>query len=181
MNRYEVTPGQRAAWAVQVVIERNAAEAFGAAVTGSPSPLGPVGSPVGGVPAVAGLRAAGHARAVAGSRVRYYAGAARGEGRSWREIGEALGLTAAAEEHGRAVGELAFELVTEGREPGMTPAAGCWPGQVPSVRWRCSSCGERVTDRGPYESAPYSNEQGHAGSCGRHCHDVACYREGDPR
>lgn len=175
MRSDEVTPEHRAAWAVQATIERNAIEAFGALPIEHPSPFGPGRPPVRDVSALAGVRAAHHAQVVAFSRVRYYAQAARADGTPWQEIGAALDLSAAAEKHDRPLDELAFELIAQGREPGM-PAPQDWSGRGPSVTWRCCSCGERVTDRGPYEGAPYNNEQGHAPSCERHGRDIARYR-----
>lgn len=170
-----VTPAQhRAAWAVRAVIERSAVEAFGAVPVERPSTFGPGRAALGEVSALGGVRAARHAEAVAFGRVRYYAEAARADGEPWREIGAALDLTVAAEEHDRPLGELAFELIAEGREPGMPGPR--WSGWDPYVTWRCSSCGERVTDRGPYDGAPCNIEQGHAPSCERHGRDIARYR-----
>lgn len=173
MSSGGVTPDDRARWAVQATIERNAVEAFDGVRVERPA-LFAGHSPVREVSALSGVRAARHAMAVASGRVRYYAQAARGDGTSWQEIGEALGLTA-AEGHDRALGEVAFELIAQGREPGM-PATDHWSGRGPSVSWRCGSCSERVTDRGPYDSAPDNNEQGHAQGCARHCADIADYR-----
>ncbi|MEU7811843.1 hypothetical protein [Pseudonocardia sp. NPDC049154] len=94
--------------------------------------------------------------------------AARAAGRSWDEVGEALGLP----DEGDPVGEVAFGLVVEGREP-QCPRELFRP---PSSSWRCASCGELVQDRGPFESLPDDNESGHTDDCARHRADVRAWR-----
>ncbi|WP_433756331.1 hypothetical protein [Nocardia sp. CA-135398] len=42
--------------------------------------------------------------------------------------------------------------------------------------WTCTSCDERVTDRGPYEGHPADNETGHATDCPRHQREILAYR-----
>lgn len=152
---------RRARWAIYTAIERNAVEAFGGCVVERPSRLSPTYPPVRDVSPLAGARAARRAQAAAADRVRYYAAAARARGASWEEIGEALDLTATAARHGRPLGAAAFELVAEDREPGAPTR---WPGWTPYTRWRCSSCGEWVTDHGPYDA---DAELGHAKGCER--------------
>ncbi|MCE3551345.1 hypothetical protein LWC33_07750 [Pseudonocardia sp. RS11V-5] len=95
--------------------------------------------------------------------------AARAAGRSWDEVGEALDLPDDAE----PAGEVAFALVVERREPERPQELF----QVPATSWRCGSCGELVSDRGPFESHPVDNESGHAADCARHVADVRAWRE----
>jgi len=58
-----------------------------------------------------------------------------------------------------------------------------WVAPRPSMRfdavttsWECSSCGQRVTDRGPYNGYPEDDESGHGADCARHAEDVRAYR-----
>ncbi|MCF7547418.1 hypothetical protein [Pseudonocardia sp. WMMC193] len=95
--------------------------------------------------------------------------ASRAAGRSWDEVGAALGLP----DDGDPVGEVAFALVVERREPERPRELF----HVPSTSWRCGSCGELVSDRGPFESQPVDNESGHADDCARHLPDVRAWRE----
>jgi hypothetical protein len=70
-------------------------------------------------------------------------------------VAEALGVEA-TEDEPRA--EQAYRLLIEGRPlPVDEPS---WFHR-PTASWTCSSCGQRVTDRGPFESHPDDNEQGH--------------------
>jgi hypothetical protein len=94
--------------------------------------------------------------------------AARAAGRSWDEVGEALGLP----DDGDPIGEVVFALIVEGREP-QRPRELFW---LPSTSWRCASCGELVQDRGPFESHPDDNESGHTDDCARHRADVQAWR-----
>ena len=71
---------------------------------------------------------------------------AREGGRSWREIGEALG---------RPDPDVAFLHVAE------------HAGRYPSLAWRCPDCGETVIDYGPPQSAAGEAERGHAEGCER--------------
>ncbi|WP_220187084.1 hypothetical protein, partial [Pseudonocardia pini] len=90
-------------------------------------------------------------------------------GRSWEEVGEALGLP----DDGEPVGEVAFAFVVEGREPERPRELF----RLSSTSWRCGSCGELVSDRGPFESHPVDNESGHTDDCARHLADVQAWRE----
>lgn len=96
---------------------------------------------------------------------------ARAAGRSWDEIGEALGLSDGAADEPRA--EAAFAEIVEGRRAG--PA---WRSlQTPSTYWRCGSCGELVTDYGLTGSShPDDQESGHAETCARHQAALAAWR-----
>jgi hypothetical protein len=92
---------------------------------------------------------------------------ARGDGITWPQIGEALGLHQGPDAKlGYDLGVAAFEHFTG--EPDLWYRA--------SFQFRCASCGEYITDRGPFESHPEDNEQGHAPGCGRLAADVAAWR-----
>ena len=105
---------------------------------------------------------------------------ARGDGITWEQIGEALGLDRGPDAvSGYDLGIAAFELFTG--EPG--------PGYPASFRFCCASCGEHITDHGPFDSHPEGNEGGHAAGCGRLAADITGWRaqqeawkpEGGPR
>ncbi|MBC3189972.1 hypothetical protein H7X46_02705 [Pseudonocardia sp. C8] len=123
---------------------------------------------------LAGVTAALVARNAAARQLAEFAESARAAGRSWDEIGAALGLDSAGDGGGRSRAELAFEWLVEGREPQPEPDR--WPSfRAPTTSWRCATCGQRVTDRGPYESHPDDNEDGHAEACARHRADVRAW------
>ncbi|MCF7552164.1 hypothetical protein [Pseudonocardia sp. WMMC193] len=96
---------------------------------------------------------------------------ARAAGRSWEEIGEALGFAGSPTDEPRA--EAAFAEVVEGRRVEPT-----WhSSRTPSTYWRCRSCGELVTDYGPIGSShPDDQESGHAATCTRHRAALARWR-----
>jgi hypothetical protein len=99
---------------------------------------------------------------------------ARAHGRTWTELAAALGLTKDAEREGIPAGKAAFCWATTGRIDGdYAPRA--W-GAEPRRSWRCASCEERVTDRGPFNGHPDDDETGHAPGCTRHTADVAAWR-----
>ncbi len=150
-----VSRRERAAWSLRRAIEVAAREGFG----GEAEPI-------------AGVRAAVLARGVAAAQLRDYAQQARADGHSWDDLAEAMGLEQAGGPATR--GERAYlHLFEDG--PLHPDAPGRSWGRAPA-RWRCGSCGQHVTDRGPFEAAPYNNETGHAPDCGRHAADVAAYR-----
>jgi hypothetical protein len=92
---------------------------------------------------------------------------ARGDGITWQQIGEALGLhQGPGARLGYDLGVAAFEHFTG--EPDL------W--YRDSFQFRCASCGGYITDRGPFESHPEDNEHGHAPGCVRLAADVAAWR-----
>ena len=94
--------------------------------------------------------------------MRAYAEQARGAGRSWDDVAEALGIEAT--EDGEPRDEQAYLLLIEGRPlPADEPS---WFHR-PTARWTCTSCGQRITDHGPFESHPDDVEHGHAEICTR--------------
>lgn len=114
---------------------------------------------------LAGIRAARMYEHAAARLAADYVSCARADGIPWLEIGRALGL-----ENGERgpydVMVAAYERAAgEGRS-----------GYAPSFYFTCGSCGQHVTDRGPYEAAPYNCEEGHAGDCARFAEAVRAYR-----
>jgi hypothetical protein len=116
---------------------------------------------------LAGVRAA---QALAETAVlvgREQAERARGDGVTWEQIGEALGLEQGPDTaSGYDLGIAAFEYFTG--EPG--------PGYPASFQFCCASCGEYITDHGPFDSHPEGNEQGHAEGCVRLAADLTAWR-----
>ncbi|GAA1858722.1 hypothetical protein GCM10009836_43700 [Pseudonocardia ailaonensis] len=167
MSTYELTPRARAVLAGKDQIRRFACDVHGAHRIETPVDGYQVLTRTELDDPVAGIRAAVLARSIAAAEIRCYAEQARAGGRSWDEIGEAIGL----EEAGAERGELAFGLVVENRPLPFHP-----PFELISAWWRCGSCGERVRDRGPFEANPANTESGHASSCRRHAAEIAAYR-----
>ena len=89
-----------------------------------------------------------------------YVKIAREEGRTWAQVGQALGLAGTTADRGVPLAEAAFEYVVPVREDSLRF-------DTPSFGWHCRSCGGFVSDRGPYESHPEDNEHGHAEGCAR--------------
>jgi hypothetical protein len=172
MSGYEVSARERAVWSLRTEVRHTARDVFGAALTETPIAGMTVATPSGLDEPLAGVRAAVLARDVAAGQVRVYAEAARGAGRSWDEVGEALGID--ADEYGEPRAELAFLLLIEGRPlPDSAPSFGSGRS---AARWTCTACGQRITDTGPFEAAPFNNEDGHAGDCPRHAAEIAACR-----
>jgi hypothetical protein len=115
-----------------------------------------------------GVRAAAALRDAARRVLIDMVDAARAAGRSWGDVGEALGLS----DDGDPVGEVAFAFIVEGREPQRPRELF----RVLSTSWRCAFCGELVQDRGPFESHPDDNESGHTDACARHRADVQAWQ-----
>jgi hypothetical protein len=83
---------------------------------------------------------------------------AREDGKSWREIGEALG---------RPDPDAAFLRVAERA------------GRYPVAPWACGDCGHMVIDRGPDAGHPEDQERGHAEGCERFAATVAAWDDAD--
>ena len=163
---------ERAAGSLRRAIQVTAREAFGAEMVARPIVPG-FFTPLWDVEPLAGVRAAVLARDVAARRVRDYALAARADGRSWDEIAVALGVERGEGSVSR--GERAYLHLMEGRplyvdDPELSCAR-----PAPAAHWRCASCGQHVTDQGPFEASPDNNEQGHAAGCARHAAEMATY------
>lgn len=104
---------------------------------------------------------------VAEGIARDWARDARGNGSSWLDIANALGRM--------------LPTLDEGEDPAIE--AFLWVAPRPSMRfdpvttsWRCESCGQRVTDNGPYNSHPEDVETGHADDCARHRAEIAAWK-----
>jgi hypothetical protein len=115
---------------------------------------------------LAGLQAALTVARVAQTRAYGFAEGLRGEGSSWAQVADLLGIEWSADYVQR---ERAFELVA---------------GSVSNVSYDryvffiCGGplgCGKRVTDRGPYNGSPAEDEDGHAEGCRRLAAEVAAY------
>lgn len=102
---------------------------------------------------------------VAVGMAKEYARAARGAGKSWRDLVEPLRIDTSDEWSEPAAD--AFKLVAH--TPSM-PHDRVW------TSWRCASCGEDITDYGPYDGHPADNEHGHRADCRRHNAEIAAYR-----
>jgi hypothetical protein len=83
-----------------------------------------------------------------------------------------------AREAGVTWADLAPAVDAENAEAAYDWAAGASsdPWRSPTVLWRCPSCGELVTDHGPYESHPTDRESGHAAGCPRHTGEIAAWQ-----
>jgi hypothetical protein len=161
---------ERAAWSLRAAIQTAAREAFGAHLVERPIPgLSTVPRDV---EPLAGVRAALLARGVAVGQLREYAQQARADGHSWDMIAGALGLEQVEGPGSR--GERAYLHVVEDR-PLHTEDPGWRWGSPQVAHWRCSTCDQLVTDRGPFEAAPFNNEDGHAADCARHIREIAAY------
>lgn len=119
---------------------------------------------------LAGLHAALTVARMAQDQAYRFALALRGEGYSWQAIADLLEIPW-SEDYSRT--EKAYELLaTEGYR---------------DLRafWTCGGpggCGQRITDRGPYNGSPVDNEDGHAEGCRRLAAEAVAYeRECDER
>lgn len=110
----------------------------------------------------AARKVAGHARRL----LREYADAARGDGRTWRELAEPLGIEMDEDGYTDVAVEAFLAVCPEPLR------------QFDRRRtsWRCASCGEVVTDYGPYNGNPVDDESGHAEDCVRHQAEIAACR-----
>jgi hypothetical protein len=117
---------------------------------------------------IIGLRVVRQLELAAKSQLRKLAEQARADGRTWREIGDALGITVSREYDGvpDSIAERAFDLVAQDRDSAWARDYGR------SVLWQCGSCNSRITDRGPELGNPHEMESGHADGCARFAADV---------
>ena len=169
----EVTPQERAAWELRNAIRRAAHEVYGAEVVEEPVEGYRVLTKPRLDDPLAGVRAAVLARDVAEGQMLEYAEQARDAGRSWDEVAGAVGIEAAEDDQPRA--EQAYLLLIEGRRLPTAEPSSWW--HRPAARWTCTSCGQRVTDHGPFESHPDDVEEGHADSCARRLASLTAYHE----
>lgn len=172
MTTFDVSPKERAAGRVRGMVQEIAGSAFGGRILELPIPGFTVFTDRQLDDPLAGVRSALFVRNLAETQMYEHAKAARAAGRSWDEIGAALELP---EREYTSRGEATFLWLVEGREPEQESEG------LPSFRsattwWRCGTCGQLVTDRGPFESHPDDNETGHAVGCPRHSADVEAWR-----
>lgn len=112
-----------------------------------------------------GLRAALQLRDEASGHARRFVEELRADGLSWREV-------AAEVRRGEAVdGDDVEAVFEEFAVHGLSAFDASW------LSWPCRSCGERVTDYGPYNPHPDDVEHGHAEGCARHAADVRAYEQ----
>lgn len=117
----------------------------------------------------AGLQAALLVVRLANAEAYKFAKGLRGEGTSWLEIADLLGIPW-SEEYSRR--ERAYELVAGPADNRRGAYADL------RVFWTCggpNGCGQYVTDRGPYDPHPRDNETGHADGCARVAAEVAAW------
>ncbi len=119
-----------------------------------------------------GVRTALFVRDVAAGQVRTYAEQARGRSASWAAVDTALGLAELADRAAVPLAEAAWSYVVAGVAPGQVPDD---PWRQRAARWTCGSCGQRVTDRSPFDADPGECEQGHAADCPRHRAELAAF------
>ena len=116
---------------------------------------------------LAGLKAAEILADTAARIRREYTQHARAEGITWLQIAQALSLGQDADgKSGYDLAVAAFEHF-EG-QPDL------W--NQSNFHYHCGSCGEWITDRGPYESHPEDNESGHAADCARLAAELAAWQ-----
>jgi hypothetical protein len=113
-----------------------------------------------------GARAARDIELSARRNARDYMRAAREAGHTWDQIGEALGLTKDTERTGETIAEAAYTYAAG--DPNSETAV-CYGRSFP---WRCPSCSQAVSDRGPV-AGPADNEPGHDRGCARLADAVA--------
>lgn len=106
----------------------------------------------------AAFKAARIVRDAAENAVRRYVAEMREGGRSWDEIGELLPI-----ENGDVAAAEAFEQFADGDAFDRR------------FFWRCLSCEQTISDRGPYNGHPVDCETGHAEDCARHAAEVEQY------
>lgn len=161
-----------ARWArheVLAAVQRLVREAGGQFVTRPMFSSDPDGPAVRDAEPIAGLGAARAAELAARRLARGYARAAREDGRTWQEIGAALGLLAGGDDGaGDTIAEAAFSYAAGAAGTDYDRSYGR------SFAWRCRGCGGLVSDRGPF-GGPVDDEPGHADNCERHAADVAAW------
>ena len=175
MSALEVSRREQAGWATREHVRRVAVNVFDATELQEPvEGFHGLSRPVLDDP-LAGVRAGRLVADVAAGALRYWALRARGAGRSWDDVGEALGLETDACEMPRA--EVAWEWLVEHRPPAPRPQL-----ETPSSAvWTCTTCRAQVRDTGPFASHPDDRETGHHDDCARRAAALKAWRveEGD--
>jgi hypothetical protein len=114
-------------------------------------------------PPLVAIRAARLAEHAARAAVERHVKYARQDGRTWKDIGEAMGFTSHPGEP--PIAESAFRVVAPGTSDYNL-----------IVGWVCPSCRQVVRDYGPYEANPAEAERGHGDGCARLAAAVAEYK-----
>lgn len=112
--------------------------------------------------ALEGIEAARRVAAHADALARDFARRARGQGDSWAQIADKLGIDQ------ESTDPAADAFLWVAPEPPM-------PLDSIRVRWTCASCGAAVVDSGPYGGHPDDTEDGHTTGCERHQGEVREY------
>jgi len=109
-----------------------------------------------------GARAARDIELGARHASRDYIRQAREAGHSWDQIGQALGMApnADADQAGLSVAEAAYTYAAGNPHTDTAIRYGR------SFAWRCPSCDQAISDRGPI-AGPADDEPGHTGDCPR--------------
>jgi hypothetical protein len=133
----------------------------GAEFTARPASREP-GSPVRDLEPLTGARAARDIELASRRAARGYLRAAREAGHSWDQIGHALGLAPGADtdQAGLTVAEAAYTYAAGNPQTDTAIRYGR------SFVWRCLSCDQAISDRGPIAGSA-DNEIGHTEGCGR--------------
>jgi hypothetical protein len=116
---------------------------------------------------LAGIRAAKVLEYASARLTRNYVAQARRTGRSWDQVGEALGLESDPDGYGHSVAEQAFEYAAG--EPLSY-------GSSPSYGFTCGSCSQFVSDHGPYDPHPLDRETGHSAGCEHQAAEMAAWQ-----
>lgn len=170
MTTTDPTGGRRAAADVRALVRRVAETVHGATVTHQSVPGYRVLTDTVLDDPLAGVRAAALVQHVAAGQVREHADDARAAGRTWSDVADALGIA-----DGQCPrGELAYLLLVEHQALPVDPPSF----RRSSTWWRCGTCGERVTDYGPFDPHPADREDGHATGCDRLAADLSAYAAG---
>lgn len=96
-----------------------------------------------------------------------YARKARGQGVSWRDLAEPLGVRVEPDSY-EDPAVAAFEMIAPQSSMRF---------DARHVYWRCTACGAEIDDKGPYNGHPTDDETGHAEDCARLAVEIAAYRQ----
>lgn len=158
---------REARWAVEVMVS----QAGGRTITTLTSRTSdPLGADIGEQEPVAGLEAADALeRAARGLKAELIV-TARQAGRTWQEIGQALGFNDGALAISTSVAQAAYNYAVIWQSPD-----GC--GTEP-VEWKCLACEQRITDHGPVDGS-LAREAGHAIRCHHWAGEMEAWRRSD--
>lgn len=124
-----------------------------------------------------GIAVARRAAQFANSLAQKWAEGARGEGTSWEELADSLGVPSAPYFTTTSRGELAWREYMKLR--GYSDSRDL---TLAEAQWRCTTCWEHVRDHGPgwHRGDPRRTESGHAGDCARHAAETAAWLAAHP-